>query len=416
MTATSPHVNAARLAAEVRRLGAIGTDPGGGVTRLAFTSDDVAGRAYVTRLMEDASLAVEVDAAGNLIGRRAGRNGDAPTLVIGSHIDTVVQGGAYDGAYGVLAGIEVARTLTEEGIVLDHPLAVVAFCNEEGARGTMGMWGSHAFAGVLPQGAADQVDEYGIAMADLLRSVGGDADLLDGAAWTPGSIAAYFELHVEQGGVLESLDVPIGVVESIIGRANVSATVEGVAGHAGTTPMDQRVDALVVAARLVEAVRSIAAEEGLVLRATAGTITAEPGMWNVIPGRVRLGVEFRDASAVNLDRATDRLERIARQVERDSGARVGIETGARTEPVGCDPDLQELIAKAAAEHGHLVHHLPSGAGHDAQIIARIAPVGMIFVPSAGGISHAPAEYTAPHHLGQGADVLLSAVLKRDRIC
>ncbi|WP_440102170.1 Zn-dependent hydrolase [Streptosporangium sp. H16] len=410
---TRPRVNAGRLVEHVARLGAVGAVPGGGVTRLAFTPQDVEGRAYVARLMEEAALTVEVDAAGNLIGRRPGSVPGAAALVLGSHIDTVPDGGAYDGAYGVLAGIEVARTLYEEGVRLNHPLAVVAFCDEEGAHGTMGMLGSHGFAGVLPPEAALALDDRGVPVADLLAAVGGDAGRLAEAAWSPRNVAAYLELHIEQGDVLERLGVPIGVVETITGRVNVSVTVEGTAGHAGTTPMEHRADALDGAARLVLAVRAIAAAERLVLRATTGTCAVEPGMWNVIPGRVRLGVEFRDTSAGALDAALARLAEVAAEVAGATGTRVTVVPGARTAPVDCDAGLREIVARSAAGQGLPYHRLPSGAGHDAQIVARIAPVGMIFVPSRGGVSHAPAEYTAPEHLAWGADVLLTAVLMRD---
>ncbi|MFC4121895.1 Zn-dependent hydrolase [Nonomuraea zeae] len=408
-----PGVDAGRLMEHITALAAIGATPDGGVTRLAFSPEDVEGRAYVARLMAEAGLAVRVDPAGNLIGTRPGIDPGAATLVLGSHIDTVVNGGAYDGAYGVLAAIEVARTLAERGVRLACGLAVVAFCDEEGGHGTMGMLGAHGFAGALPPGIAKVLDERGVPVGDLLAAVGGDAERLPEAAWAPGDIAAYLELHVEQGDVLERRGVPIGVVESIAGRVNVSVTVEGVAGHAGTTSMDHRSDALVAAARVVLAVRAIAAEEGVVLRATTGTCSVGPGMWNVIPGRVRLGVEFRDVSADRLDAALARLAGAAGEIAAADGVTVTVEPGARTTPVACDPRLRDLVAGAARERGLDCHHLPSGAGHDAQIVARVAPIGMIFVPSEGGISHAPGEHTAPHHLVWGADVLLSAVLRFD---
>ncbi|MFI6482197.1 Zn-dependent hydrolase [Nonomuraea sp. NPDC050663] len=410
---TRPRVNAGRLNAHIAALGDIGRGPGGGVTRLAFTAEDVQGRAYVAGLMLDAGLAVEVDAAGNLIGRRRGDDGTAPALVLGSHIDTVVNGGAYDGAYGVLAAVEVARVLHEEGVRLRHPLVVVAFCDEEGAHGTMGMLGAHGFTGALPPGFGDERDSRGITIADLLAAVGGDHRRLDEAAWTSDEIAAYLELHIEQGSVLERLGVPIGVVESITGRLNLTVTVEGVAGHAGTTPMEHRVDALDAAARVLLAVRSIAADEQIVLRATTGTCSVEPGMWNVIPGLVRLGVEFRDVTASALDDAVARLGELAQEIAKATGTQIEIGLGARTTPVDCHPALRDLIARCAAELGLGSHRLPSGAGHDAQIVARIAPIGMIFVPSTGGVSHAPDEHTPPDQLAQGADVLLSAVLQLD---
>lgn len=410
---TGIRTDAARLSAHLAELGAIGAQPGGGVTRLAFTPEDIAGRSYVAMLMGRAGLSVVVDAAGNLIGTRPGTDPDASALVIGSHIDTVVSGGAYDGAYGVLAGIEVARRLDEEGVALRHPLAVIAFCDEEGAHGTMGMLGSHGFVGALPTGTDKELDDRGRTLGELLAGIGGDATRLAGAAWSPEDIAGYFELHIEQGEILERLGTPIGVVETITGRVNLSVTVHGRAGHAGTTPMEIRADALEAAARVILLVRAIAAEERVVLRATTGTCVVEPGMWNVIPGTVRLGVEFRDVRDAALDAAIARLTDGARSLAEAAGLTITVEPGARTVPADCDPVMRDLITRAADSLALPCHSMPSGAGHDAQLVARIAPIGMIFVPSRGGISHSPAEYTSPEDLARGADVLLNAVLLRD---
>ena len=408
-----PRVDAARLARQVLTLGGIGADPRGGVTRLAFTPEDVAGREYVTRLMTRAGLSVTVDAAGNLAGRREGTIPGAAALVIGSHTDTVVNGGMYDGAYGVLAGIEVARRLHEEDVRLRRPLEVVSFADEEGAHGTMGMFGAHGYVGALPADIAKAVDDRGVAVGDLLAAVGGDVTRLAEAVHRPDDVSAYLELHIEQGDVLERLDVPIGVVESITGRVNLTVTVHGRAGHAGTTSMDNRADALETAAYLVLAVRDIAAAENVVLRATTGTCSVEPGMWNVIPGVVRLGVEFRDSRAGNLEAAIQRLTAVAERLAAERGTEVDVERGARTSPVDCAPVLRDLIARGTSVLGLDSHPLPSGAGHDAQIVAKIAAIGMIFVPSRNGISHAPGEYTAPHHLANGADVLMNTVLLHD---
>jgi N-carbamoyl-L-amino-acid hydrolase len=408
----SLHINGERLLENLERLRAIGATPRGGVSRLAFSQEDVAGRDLAAELMLQAGLEVRVDTAGNLIGTRRGRVDDAPALLAGSHLDTVVDGGAFDGAYGVLAAIEALATLEERGVRLAHPVAVVAFNDEEGAFGTMGMLGSHAFSGALDPGALPATDARGIRLGELLAAVGGAMERLAEAAWPRGSIAAYLELHVEQGPILERLGVPIGVVESITGRINVELLIQGEANHAGTTPMDCRRDALVAAARLILAVRDLAADAGLVRVATTGTCAVRPAVWNVIPGEVRLGAELRDGQ-VALDRALERLREVVGQVAQATGTRITVTTGPRTDQVACDPRIRQLIVRSAERLGRRHVSLPSGAGHDAQIVARIAPVGMIFVPSRNGISHAPGEWTAPEHLVAGADVLLATLLALD---
>jgi hydantoinase/carbamoylase family amidase len=405
-----PNVDGGRLLAHIEELRQIGRTDSGGVSRLAFTPEEREGRELVAGWMREAGLEPEVDAAANLIGRRAGDE-DLPAIVLGSHLDTVVEGGAYDGAYGVLAAVEVAHTLARTD--LRHPLAVVAFNDEEGAFRTRGMWGAHAVAGALEPNDLSTPDERGIPVAELLANAGGDPDrVLTDAAWAPGSIAAYLELHIEQGPVLEREGIPIGVVEAVTGRANADVIVEGEANHAGATPMADRRDALLAAAQVILAVPGLTGDDGVRV-ATTGTCVVEPGVWNVVPGRVRLGVELRD---VDDTRIADGLERLAAAAERIgtvTGTRIRVEPGPSVEAAPCDPGLRAVISEAAASLGLATMVLPSGAGHDAQVVARVAPIGMIFVPSRAGISHAPAEATDDEDLVAGADVLLRALLARD---
>jgi N-carbamoyl-L-amino-acid hydrolase len=405
------NVDGGRLLAHIEQLRQIGRTESGGVTRLAFTPEEREGRELVAGWMREAGLEPEIDAAANLIGRRAGDE-DLGTIVLGSHLDTVVEGGAYDGAYGVLAAVEVAATVAARR-KLRHPLAVVAFNDEEGAFRTRGMWGAHAIAGALEPGDLTALDERGISVAELLAGAGGDPDrVLADAPWPPGSIAAYLELHIEQGPVLEREGVPIGVVDAVTGRANADVIVEGEANHAGATPMQDRRDALLAAAQVVLAVPGLTGDDGVRV-ATTGTCQVEPGVWNVVPGRVRLGVELRDVDDTAIADGLERLAAAAERIGTVTGTRIRVEPGPSVEAAPCDPGLRAVIEQAAASLGLATMVLPSGAGHDAQVIARVAPIGMVFVPSRAGISHAPAEATDDEHLVAGADVLLRALLARD---
>ncbi|MEV5898230.1 Zn-dependent hydrolase [Nonomuraea fuscirosea] len=402
-----------RLLAAIRDLGSIGATADGGVTRLAFTDEDLRGRKLVHDLMVGAGLRTRVDSAANIIGYRPGERQDLPVLMLGSHIDTVPNGGALDGAYGVLAAVEVARALNEHGALLSHPLAVVAFNNEEGAFGTRGMWGAHAMVGALDEADLTAADDRGRRVADLLSDMGGDPDRLDRAVWNADEVAAYFELHIEQGPVLESRNVRIGVVEAITGRSTLDVTVRGKASHAGTTPMELRQDALVAAAQVILAVRDLADRNGPVRVATVGSLSLAPNAWNVVPGVVTMQVDLRDVSETAMRQAAARLRGEILEIAMRTGTAIDVAGQNGVSAVSCDLGLRDVIA-AASESLNLSHlTLPSGAGHDAQVIGRIAPIGMIFVPSRGGISHAPEEHSAEDDLIAGANVLLQSVLGYD---
>ena len=402
-------VNSERLLARIDTLGRVGATGDGGVSRRAFSSEDVLGRQLVTEYMTAAGLSVEVDAAGNLIGRLAGSH-DGPMLLLGSHIDTVPNGGRLDGAYGVLAAIEALHTLTESGHELPVPVGVVAFTNEEGTSGIPGMWGSLAFIGALGPEDLSASDENGTPVSHLLAAVGGDVDRVPAAAWRGEDIAAYLELHIEQGPVLEHHGTEIGVVEAITGRLTAEIVVTGQANHAGTTPMDLRRDALVAAAHMILAVRAVGGPGGPVRVATVGQCGVSPNAWNVVPGTARLRVDLRDVSSAAMLAGLRQLEHTAGEVGERTGTSITVTRQQLVEPVACDPVLQSMITEVAGRIGLSHAALPSGAGHDAQIIGRIAPVGMIFVPSHRGISHAPGESTAPAQLVSGANVLLQTVL------
>ena len=402
-------VNAERLQERIDRLARIGGTPQG-VTRLAFTEADLRGREYVTRLMQDAGLEVRVDAAGNLSGRRPGRSRGRPSIVLGSHIDTVPLAGAYDGVLGVMAAIECVQVLEEHGVRTRHPLEVIVFANEEG-----GMTGSRALAGRLNAQALDESSRSGMSIRQGIAALGGDAGRISRAIRRPGEVRAYLELHIEQGGSLESEGTDIGIVEGFVGIRWWDVTVKGFANHAGTTPMNARQDALLAAAKLVIAVHQAARTLPGRQVATVGRITAEPGAPNVIPGRVELSLELRDLAGPKLDQLFQEIRRQARLIGQET--KTGIEfkeIDIGVEPTLTDPKLQEVIREAAEAMGLSYARLPSGAAHDAQNMARIAPSALIFVPSVGGISHSPQEYTRPRDVANGANLLLQTLIRLDR--
>lgn len=402
-------VNGERLNRQLAELSAFGRNAAGGIDRVAYSDADRAGRAYVLGLMREAGLSVSTDAAGNLLGRREGSERDLPPILTGSHIDSVPGGGNYDGPVGSLSAIEAARTLVEQRIATRHSIEVVIFQNEEN-----GKVGSKAMRGEDPASFLDAMTYSGRTVRDGIRFIGGDPDRLSEARRAPGSIAAWVELHIEQGGVLEQAGVPIGVVEGIVGIKRWAVSVNGVANHAGTTPMDQRQDALVAAARFIDLVPRIVGSVPGAQVATVGSISVEPGAANVIPGRARLTLEMRDLLMPKVDALFEELRNAADGIGEVSGTRFVFDETYRSEPAQADERVRAVIAAAADGLGLDSLSLPSGAGHDAQEMARLAPMGMIFVPSRGGVSHAPAEFTAPDQVVAGADVLLQTVLALDR--
>jgi N-carbamoyl-L-amino-acid hydrolase len=403
-------VNAQRIEERILKLSEFGRHPQGGVSRVAFSEADIEGRNYVMSLMREAGLTVRIDAAGNIIGRREGRESRLPPILFGSHIDSVPYGGNYDGDVGVMGAIECAQVLHENGVVTRHPLEVVVFADEEG-----GLVGSRGMIGDLTPEALKIVSHSGKTIRDGIRTIGGNPDKLTEAARRHGDIKAYIELHIEQGGILDSEKINIGVVEGIVGINWWDVTIEGFANHAGTTPMDKRQDALLAAAQLIIAVNKVVTSVPGRQVGTVGRITAEPGAPNVIPGRVVMSLELRDLSAEKVKSLFARIQEEARAIEQKSGTKITFTPiDANSIPALTDEPIRKIIGEAARELGLSFKLMQSGAGHDAQDIARIAPVGMIFVPSVDGISHSPKEYTRPEDMANGANVLLQTVLKIDR--
>ncbi len=407
---TAPAVNEERIQQHIVELSKFGANPQGGVSRVAFSDADIAGRAYIRGLMQEAGLRVRVDTAGNVIGRREGSDPKLPAIMIGSHIDSVPGGGNYDGDVGVMGAIEVAHALNAKNVKLRHPLEVVSFTDEEG-----GLIGSLAMTGRLQPAALDVVSHSGKTIREGIRAVGGDPDRLDQARRARGDLAAFVELHIEQGALLDEGDVDIGVVEGIVGIRWWDVTIDGMANHAGTTPMNRRRDALLSAAEFVLAVNRVATTLPGRHVATVGRIRAEPGAPNVIPGRVVLSLEVRDLEAGKMQQVYDAIRAEAERIGKARETPFAFaELNVASEPAPTDPRVRGIIAQAADSLGLTHRAMPSGAGHDAQDMTHIAPTGMIFVPSAGGISHSPKEYTTPKDMANGANVLLRTVLAIDR--
>jgi N-carbamoyl-L-amino-acid hydrolase len=402
-------VDAERLEKRILELARFGSNPEGGVSRVAFSDADVQGREYILSLMAEAGLQVRIDAAGNILGHRAGREPQLAPILFGSHIDSVPHGGNYDGDVGVIAAIECAQVLEEAGVKTQHPLEVVVFSDEEG-----GLVGSRAMIGDLPPEALDLIGHSGLTTREGIRKLGGDPDRIHEAARSRGQVTAFLELHIEQGGILDSREIQIGIVEGIVGIKWWEIVLEGVANHAGTTPMDQRQDALLAAADLITAVnRVVTARPGSQV-GTVGQIRAEPGAPNVIPGRVVMSLEIRDLSMEKIETLFQAIRGEADRIAERSNIEIlftPLDVTAVATPT--DPRIRQYIEASAQQLGLSFLSMPSGAGHDAQDLARITPTGMIFVPSVDGISHSPDEYTRPEDLANGANVLLHTILRID---
>jgi N-carbamoyl-L-amino-acid hydrolase len=409
-----PAINPERLRSSLEELSRFGRNAQGGVTRVAWTKPDIEARRYVMEiLMPAAGLKARIDAAGSIFGSREGKE-RLPVILFGSHIDTVPEGGIFDGALGSLSAIEVMRTLREKNIETRHPLECVIWSNEEGTHYGRGLFGSRAIVGEFEPGEFEEKDEQGIAIRDAVASVGGDLSRIATARRQPGEIEAYLELHIEQGGILDRAGAAIGVVEGIVGVVRYQVVITGEPNHAGTTPMRDRHDALIAAARLVVAVKEETEREPGRQVGTVGKLAVHPNVPNIIPGQVELVIELRDLSMEKVAAIFKRIEARAAAISASSATRIVMQPTSAHAPALATPWVKEIIAGAAGAAGWKTMALPSGAGHDAQMIARIAPMGMIFVPSVGGISHAPKENTRWEDVANGCEVLYQTILAIDK--
>ncbi len=403
-------VDGARLNRHLTELSRFGRTPEDGISRVAYSDADREGRNYATGLMREAGLEVGIDFAGNVLGRRAGSDSNLPPLMFGSHIDSVPHGGNYDGQVGSMAAIEVAQTLKERGVTTRHPLEVVIFQNEEN-----GKTGSRAISGEVADKELALPSHTEKTLGEGIAFLGGDPDRLDEVVRKPGDVAGYLELHIEQGAILDKRGIDIGVVEGIVGIKRWNVTVFGFANHAGTTPMAERHDAMLTAGRFIDAVNRVATATPGRQVATVGRLAAHPGAPNVIPGRAQLSLEIRDLEMTKIDSVFRDIEAEGKALGERNQTRIRFEQYYVSRAAPTDPRLQELVSKAAQALGHSRLSMPSGAGHDAQSIALLAPIGMIFIPSVDGISHSPREFSRPDDVVAGADVLLHALVALDQL-
>ncbi len=407
-------INSDRLRQRLVELARFGRLPEGGVTRLGFSETERRAREWVMSLMREAGLEVSVDSAANIHGRRPGAEPGLPVILFGSHIDSVPEGGIFDGTLGSLGAFEVLETLAERGVETRHPLEMVIWVDEEGVHFGQGLFGSRAATSGAKRGELDLSGDDGRSLSEWLETYGQRPSELDSAILDARRVAAYFELHIEQGPHLDREGVPIGVVEGIVGIYRFEACVEGFANHAGTTPMAERKDAMVSAARLTQAVREevMARPGGQV--GNVGLLRAFPGAPNVVPGKVLFPIELRDLEeGVVLD-VLERIRGRGQAIARLDGTTIRIEPFASEGPAPTDVALQDHIERAARSLDLETLRLPSGAGHDAQNVARHGiPTGMIFVRSKNGVSHNPTEWTDWEDCARGADVLYRAVRELD---
>jgi N-carbamoyl-L-amino-acid hydrolase len=398
-----------RLVGRLNELGEIGRIEGTiGCARLALTDDDKAGRDLVLTWMSDLGLDTSIDHIGNVIATMPHHDAGAAPVMAGSHIDTVATGGRYDGNLGVLAGLEAIETVMTAGIALERPLAVGWFTDEEGARFAPDMLGSLVYVGGMPiEDALGIEDADGVAVGDELIRIG-----YDGPAPCPGPAPhAYVELHIEQGPVLEDEGITIGVVEGVQGISWTELTLRGQSCHAGTTPLRMRHDPGVVAARICGFVRDLAVEMGGGQVSTVGVMKFEPNLVNVVPEVVTMTVDLRNTDESRLQQAEARLRAFVAETAEAEGVEIESRTLARFEPVDFDPRVVDMVEASAKAQGRSSRRLPSGAGHDAQMLARVCPTAMVFVPSVNGISHNVTEFTEAIDVEAGANVLLQTLLE-----
>ncbi|MEO1690835.1 MAG: Zn-dependent hydrolase [Cyanobacteria bacterium J06631_6] len=398
-------VNGDRLNQSIASLASIGQLPNGGVKRIAYSKEDVEARNFVQQWMKDLEMEIAIDAAGNIIGKYLGKNPLASAIATGSHIDTVPCGGHYDGAYGVLAGLEVVRVLKENQIKLERPIEVIVFTDEEGS-----MIGSKAISGRVVGDPEYYRRPDGTDIQTCLAKIGGDWHRLSQARRSTGDVSAFVELHVEQGPVLESMQKQIGVVEGIVGQRRFQITVKGSANHAGTTPMSLRCDALVAASQVVLAVNQIGNTPGQQV-ATVGKMEVKPNAANVVPGWVEMSLDIRDLSSLHIDSLLSQLRTHLEEIAVATNTQIRLNPCLHNEPALAEPYIQKAIALSCEQLDLSYTYLPSRASHDAQEMAQIADMGMIFVPSEMGVSHDASEYTSPEQCVQGANILLQTLIR-----
>jgi N-carbamoyl-L-amino-acid hydrolase len=403
-------VNGKRIESRIFELAKFGVDEKGRGYRVAYTQGDIEGRAWFMDLMKKAGLNPTIDTAGNIIGQRKGKNPSLKPIGFGSHIDMVPDGGNYDGTLGSIAALEVIEIFNENNFQTEHPLEVIIFANEEG-----GTIGSKAMTEGLTKEGLQQKSQSGLTHAEGIKALGGDPDNLQSCLRKNDDYHAWLELHIEQGGILEREKIQIGVVEGIVGIVHWEVTVEGFANHAGATPMNMRQDALLAASQFIIAVNEVINSVKGTQVGTVGKIAVQPGAYNVIPGKVVMGLEIRDLSADKIEMLFASIEKRAADIAKSSQTKISFERQPNASlPALTDKKLQQAIDSTARSLGFSTKFMQSGAGHDSQHMAAIAPAAMIFIPSIGGISHSPKEFSTAMDMTNGANVLLQTILNIDK--
>lgn len=402
-------VNGERLNAHMDELSIYGKNNFGGISRVAYSLADLSGRKYVIQLMKKAGLEVNIDPGGNIIATLKGGNNSLPPIAIGSHIDSVPEGGNYDGNVGSISAIEVAQTILEKGVSLNRSLIIIIFQNEEG-----GLFGSKVMTTGLTSKDLELISSSGLSIRDGINKIGGNVDNIQSAKLSKGDWAAYVELHIEQGGILDDENIDIGIVQGIVGIKQWDVTVTGFSNHAGTTPMDKRKDALYAAAQYVQVVHEIGKNTPGRQVATVGKIQSYPGAPNVVPGLVKTSLEIRDLDGKKINSIFQKIKTASAKIARQTQTTFKFEPTISIVPQPADRRISRYINLAVDELKLSNKYLPSGAGHDAQEMTQICPIGMIFIPSKEGISHSPTEYSSPEDITNGANVLLNTVLIIDK--
>lgn len=394
-TQTAPAVDAARLRNRLERLSYHGRPPGGtfadGVNRVAYSVPDLTARAWIIDEIKGMDVVPRIDAAGNIFARFGG-DPKLPAILFGSHIDSVPTGGNFDGDLGTFAAFEVIQAVQAAKVQTRRPLELVVWAHEESTAFGIGTAASRIVAGDLQAGDMDRVWN-GMKRSDAIRRIAGSPDQIETAVRGRGTWHSYVELHIEQGGTLDRARIPVGIVEGIVAIHRYDVVIDGQVNHAGTTPMNERKDAMVAASQLTLAVREIASRRQGRQVGTVGRIEIEPNSPNVIPGKATLSVEFRDLSEQVLRELGDAIKTRAAAIAAETGTTISFTLASTNVPAMATSGIQDAIGRAAARANLQTMKLPSGAGHDAQQIAKIAPMGMIFVPSVGGFSHSPKELT-----------------------
>ncbi|MFF2290826.1 Zn-dependent hydrolase [Peribacillus butanolivorans] len=403
-------INIKRLNTHLEELSIIGKTRDGGINRFSYTSDERRANERVKQYMESAGLTVHYDTVGNLIGSQEATD-DLPTILIGSHIDTVPNGGKYDGSLGVLTAIEVIHSLKEKEIELKHPVKIVAFKDEEGTRFGFGMIGSRAVAGTLTSNDLKKVDNQGISIEQAMRHYGLEKQHLQSAKIE--NVKCYLEVHIEQGKVLENNEVAVGNVTGLAGPVWLQFKLTGLSEHAGATPMNQRLDALVGASLIIAEVEKIAKEFPSSV-ATVGKLSVKPNGVNVIPGEVEWTIDIRDIDEKTRDQVEQEIRKFAKKIANDRQLHLEISVLQRVAPVRCEDNIQDVIKESIQELGESIVSLPSGAGHDAMQFINRFPIGMIFVRSKDGISHNPREFSSERDIEKAAKVLYLTILQLDK--